>query len=125
MDFTKFNETFFRDSGMDIRWFNDTGLVKLSNGLMAEIRISRKGTSGQYEQYIVSIQNKEGEVASKRFVFTDYLGGDNNSCTNQMCIIDHCCRDGIADWYIQKPSRGRVELMANEIAGYISLYGSI
>jgi hypothetical protein len=113
--FGAFNESIFENTNLKITWFDHRGLVKLKNKLIATITISTHGTSGHYVGYKVTILNKEKEIVNHFFDFSIYL--DKN-----IEIIDYCCQDGYAKWYIKEPSEKDIDKMAKQIEKFINFY---
>jgi hypothetical protein len=101
--------------GIDIRWFDLAGLHRLDGERSAKVELATRGTSGQYEGFLVTVLNKrEGKVDSKFFAFDDYLGRSLKSRTDgredyplgdNVCfhVSSHCgwC------WYIAEPKSAR------------------
>ena len=128
LDFTEFNKKFFVKTKAKISWFNRKGTMNVKKGIMAEVTVVTHGTCDHYDGYSVKILNKEGQLSSHYFSFTEGLVLKPDSRTdinNKFQIIGHCCDNGQAEWYIQKPTGESVDDMAKQIINYIKQYENL
>lgn len=126
VDFEEFNKNFFRKYTDKTNHFDRKIVVKLNKILNATITLEIKNTSGHYAGYLVKIIHKtNGVIDSKFFHFDDYLTKrvDNRSdYKNGFVIIESCCKQSFAKWYIAVPNDEEILKMAETIWSYIELW---
>lgn len=100
------------DWGFDVTWLDKTGMHRLDDERLAKVELSVRGTSDQYEGFMVTVLNKrEGKVDQKFFRFDDYLSPalddrqdarEDYPLRGNMCFKVHGANCGW-DWYIAVP----------------------
>ncbi|GAH42251.1 unnamed protein product [marine sediment metagenome] len=69
----------FKWGGIDIKWFDLTGMSPIDHERHAKIEMRHLHTQGHYVRFEVSIINKmSGCIDKKTFLFSDYLGPEDN-----------------------------------------------
>lgn len=123
MKFEQFNKTIFQDK--EIKWFDNTGVIKLDDNRRAEIKLSTSNVANNYTKYNVQIIHKEnGKVTSKDFQFSDYMDQkdriDNRKDYDGKFYAWY--NEGSIDWYIARPSKRNIDKLTRAIMEYIDLY---
>jgi len=57
------------------------------------------------------------------FKFDDYFSPGNDKTTRHE-VISYCCRDGVAGWYITKPSPEGGRAYESAVLAYLAAYGA-
>ncbi|MBU8908159.1 hypothetical protein [Desertibacillus haloalkaliphilus] len=128
VDFESFNREFFEsvEGSQEIHWFNKKGVWSLNEYVNAEIYVITNGVHGTYRGFSVSIIHKtNGCITSHVFLFDEYMkkrDDERNDYNGGFSIVEDCCRQGTADWYIARPSVREVEAMAHQINVYLNFW---
>jgi len=106
----------------ELNFFGTKALYTMNDQAVAEISISRNGTSGNYPCLYVTIQNKiNGTIAENRFMFNEYLERDEshpNAKQEKGMYIWTNGKD--IDWYIVRPVTTKP--IVDAIFNYIEVY---
>lgn len=103
------------DWGIEVRWFDKTGIHQLGDGRLARIELETRGTCGHFPGFLVTVLSKqEGKVDAKYFRFDDYMSRelrDREDARDDYPVGGNLCYEVIAhcgyDWYIARPLETR------------------
>ncbi|WP_121616730.1 hypothetical protein [Virgibacillus halodenitrificans] len=132
VDYGTFNEEFFRDAleyfSGSIHCFNRKFVLKMDEYKRAEIVLVTNGVHDSYAGYQVDINHKDkGKITTHTFLFGDYFDNsrriDNRLKENiTPHIYGNTCRNGVAEWYINRPHPDEINKLANRILQFIEIY---
>jgi len=115
-----FMKTLFKDFDGNLKFFNRKATLE-NDHKVAELVLSTRGTSGQYEKIVATIIHKDnGTIASESFNFADYLmeGYEPNGHRQSPQVVDHCGKD----WYMNGPTPKAIKNLMKRIREYLDLY---
>jgi len=115
-----FNEDFFKN--YPIKWYDNTGIIKIGRNRVAEISLSRIGCgpimSDGFSGYGVKVISMTyGPITEINFCFRDYLIPEGKPYT-----VFYRDNEGKMDWWGDKPHPDSILTMAQEIINYVNIF---
>lgn len=101
---------------LPFEWFDRTGMLRMRNGLVAQVELDTFGTHGNYPGFRVKVINPTcGVVGEKYFLFDDYLDpkaradqrSDYKPPGYMYYVMDMYVASTECEWYIAVPKETR------------------
>jgi hypothetical protein len=119
--FKKFNEDFFSKCNRTIKWYDEQGVFRTTDGLVT-ITIDDVGTHNNYNGYWVEkINPRVGTIVKKFFRFSDHLTMVHRNERDKHSHV--WLNNGTFEWYISKPkdTKEMTDVMFDWIDNFITL----
>jgi hypothetical protein len=92
----------------------------LGRDIVVELTLDSGGTAGEYSGYRVRLVGRAcGPLVETMFGFNDSMGTPGKA---DFRVVRHCCTNGIAEWYINRPNGEDVAAFAGKITDYLEAW---